>query len=427
MAKRNHIGTYSLLGTSAGFAAMVSLRHLGVPFGPGLDLVQSGFEAGMVGGFADWFAVSALFRPVPFKGFAIPHTNLLVRERRTLTGGIVAMVQDRWLSPGSLAEKLQGLQASRFLLEHLARPGARAQVVEVARDLLGRLAGGLDTPELAGFLDRVLRDQLLELELAPALGRWLEARIEAGDTAALWDFLAGSLAASAEAGDFRQPVRRMLEQAVKHYKDQGAFAWLKGKAIELAFDYDEVAGSLCAAFSASLRQIQGDAAHPLRRKLDELFLGYAGQLARGDREACAAFEQFQRRLTEHAELGPFLARILSRLQGTLQAELRNGGGDLARLLDRLLDKVLAELQAEPGTRDRLDAWVRSTVLDLASRNHHLIGTLVAENLAKLTNEELIAQVEGQVGNHLQYIRLNGALVGSLVGMALAGLKLLLAR
>lgn len=426
MTKRNHFGTISLLTATAGFALLESLRHAGLPFGQGLGLLQCGCEAGMVGGLADWFAVSALFRPIPCRRLPIPHTNLLVQERTKLTGSIVDMVQNKWLSPESLAEKLKGMRASRLILEHLNAPGARAQVVEAGRDLLSRLAGNLDAPELAGFLERALRDQLAGLELASSVGQWMEARITAGDTRIIWDFLAGSLAAGAEAGDFHEPIRRMLENAVQHYKDRGSFAWLKGKALELAFNYDDVASSLSGAFAASLRQIQRDPAHFLRSKLDEQLLGFARKLNAGDREACAAFEQFQRRLAEHAELGPYLASILSRLQATLEAQLARSDSDLMGLLDRVLGNVLLELQREPETQERLDAWVRRTALDLASRNHQQIGGIVAENLARLSDDDLVAQIEGQVGNHLQFIRLNGAVVGGLVGMALALLKLLVA-
>jgi len=214
MTKQNHLGTLSLLGATSGFAGMELLRHLHI-LGPGVawSILQSGFEAGMVGGVADWFAVSALFRSIPSRRFRLPHTNLLVEKRATLSAGIVDVVQNRWLSPETLVEPLGRLSASRFILEHLATPQARGQVVEAARDLLGRLAGSLNAPEIAGFLDRALRGQIPDLDLGPALGRWLEARFQAGDTAAMWDFLAGTFAQSVEQGDFREPIKRLAQAA----------------------------------------------------------------------------------------------------------------------------------------------------------------------------------------------------------------------
>ncbi len=78
------------------------------------------------------------------------------------------------------------------------------------RPLASRLAGSLDGPELAGFLDRALRDQLAGLDLAPASGGWIQARIALGDLRPLWELLAASLADGAEQGQFREPIRRWL-------------------------------------------------------------------------------------------------------------------------------------------------------------------------------------------------------------------------
>ena len=423
--RRNRAGALSLAAASAGFAVLAALRHAGLAAGPGWSVLQSGFEAGMVGGCADWFAVSALFRPIPSRRWSLPHTDIIVRGRARLALGIVDMVQNRWLSPGTLAEHLGRLSASGFLLERLADPSLRAQVLAAARDLLGRFAGSLDAPEVAGFLDRALRDQLADLDLGPPLGAWLEARITAGDTRPLWDLLAASLADGAERGAFQGPIRGMLEAAMADYRSQGFWQQLKATAGELFFDYDEVAASLGGGFGRTLRALQGDPGHPLRARLDEQFTAFAQRLARGDREARAVLAGFQRRFTENAELAPVLARILARLQETLQDQLRHPGGDLPRLLDRLLENLLAELRREPETQARLDAWVRQWILDLAAGNHHVIGEMVQSALARLSDRDLVAQIEEKVGADLQFIRLNGAVVGSLVGMALALVRLAL--
>lgn len=422
---KNHAGSLSLMVATAGFATMEILRHFGLAATPAWSVLESGFEAGMAGGCADWFAVSALFRPIPTAKFCLPHTNIIAANRAKLSAGIVDMVQNRWLGPEILAEHLGRLNASRFILDHLAAPATRAQVAGAARDLLGRFSGSLDAPEIAGFLERALREQLDGLALGPAIGLWMEARIAAGDTGSLWDFLAASLANSVEQGDFKAPIREMLKKAMGSFKDQGFWERLKGSAGELFFDYEDVAESLAGACARSLRAIQADPAHPLRVKLDEQLAGFARKLALGDPEACAALDHFQRRMVEQAELGPFLARILSRLQETLRAELGDPAGPLAEFLDRTLATLLEELRKEPGTQALLDGWVRRSILELAGRNHGLIGEMVAESLAKLTDDALVAQIEGKVGGDLQFIRLNGAVVGSVVGMLLTLVKLAL--
>lgn len=426
MIHRNRAGLISLLVATGGFGSLEILRHVQVlGSNPGWIILQSGFESAMVGGMADWFAVSALFRPIPSRRLCLPHTNIIVRSRKKLSTGIVDMVQNRWLSPDILAEHLGRLRVCELILEHLEAPGARAKVLDASQEILGRLVGSLNTPEIAAFLDRILRDQLAGLELGPPVGRWMVARIQEGDTRALWDSLAGTLAHSAEQGDFREPIQRMLESAMAHYKDQGLFDRLKGTLAERLFDYAEVSTSLSLALGEQLRAIQHDPGHPLRERLDDYLLRFAQRLAEGDPETCRAVEQFRARLVAHAELGPLLARILTRLQETLQAQLAHSGTPLAQILDRLLDSLLEGLRSEPGTRDRLDAWVRTSILDLVRRHHGVIGEMVGGALGKLTDQDLVDQIEEKVGDDLQYIRLNGAVVGSLVGMALAVLKLLL--
>lgn len=119
MSRKNYVGALSLAAANAGFAVMETLRHFSIAATPAWSILQSGFEAGMMGGCADWFAVSALFRPIPTPRFCLPHTNIIVRSREKLSAGIVDMVQNRWLSPETLAEHLDCLSASSFILEHL--------------------------------------------------------------------------------------------------------------------------------------------------------------------------------------------------------------------------------------------------------------------------------------------------------------------
>jgi uncharacterized membrane-anchored protein YjiN (DUF445 family) len=117
--------------------------------------------------------------------------------------------------------------------------------------------------------------------------------------------------------------------------------------------------------------------------------------------------------------------MLSRLQATLKAQFADPDAHLNHLLDRIFEQLLQGLRGEPGTQARLDAWVRRTVLDLVQNHHSVIGEMVTSSLAKLSDQDLVAQIEDKIGADLQYIRFNGAVVGGLVGVALAAVKLML--
>src|SRR5690349_23097516 len=136
--RRNHVGTISLLVAVAGAAASRAAIATGVADGPWLRIVAAGFEAAMVGGFADWFAVTALFRhPL---GLPIPHTAIIPARRAKIIESIVTMVEQDWLSPDVIGARLDTISAGRVILDWLEAPEHAARVAAPARDLLRAVA-----------------------------------------------------------------------------------------------------------------------------------------------------------------------------------------------------------------------------------------------------------------------------------------------
>ena len=156
-----------------GFSVLELALHQGWVHGPFWIVAASAFEAGTVGGVADWFAVTALFREV-----RIPlirrHTNIVVKNRARIVDGIAEMVQTRWLSPAVIEEHLGRFSASRTLTDYLSDGERREKLLAVAGDLLRKIVEGLDGPEVADFLSRTLQDQIRDIDLAGPLGRWME-------------------------------------------------------------------------------------------------------------------------------------------------------------------------------------------------------------------------------------------------------------
>jgi uncharacterized membrane-anchored protein YjiN (DUF445 family) len=150
---------------------------------------------------------------------------------------------------------------------------------------------------------------------------------------------------------------------------------------------------------------------------------YASKLEAEEPGAIAELERVRAALAESLEAGPALGTVLGGLRRRIEADLADPGSPLSELLARQIRERVPAIFDDPERRDHFDRWVRDTANDLVERHHAEIGRTVRENLDALDDDTLVAQIEGKVGNDLQFIRLNGALVGGLIGVVLAALRL----
>ncbi|MFN8545216.1 MAG: DUF445 domain-containing protein [Candidatus Binatia bacterium] len=417
--RRNHVGSVSLAVAMVGTAACaVAVRAGGVATSPGLRLLAAGFEAALVGGLADWFAVTALFRhPL---GLPIPHTAIIPARRLKIIDGIVGMVERDWLSPEVIGTRLARLAPSALVADWLRDPAHVARLGAPVRDLLRALVRMLGEDEVAGFVDRALRRQLRELPVDAAAGRWLVRAVRGDAAGQAFVTLATSVAKLAERPRTAAELHWWLDRSARTLRAGGKrivpFV-LRRKVVQRL-----IVEAACEYAAAELRTAAAEPAHPLRR----LVLGgverFAERLAAGDADALAQAERLRATLLESLEAGPLVRDALARVRGQLEDELADPDGALAALIDRTLHDGVLNLLDDAERRAAFDRWVRATADELLRRNHHQIGLTVRENLEGLEAAQLVAQIEARVGDDLQFIRLNGAVVGGLVGIGLAAVR-----
>lgn len=375
---------------------------------------------------ADWFAVTALFREV-----RIPlirrHTNIIVKNRARIVDGIADMVQNRWLSPAIIEEHLGRFSASRALLEYLGDGSRREKLLVVLRDLLGKIVEGLDGPEIAGFLSRTLQDQVKGIDLAGPLGVWMEQAIARRDHDAVWDLLLTSLTRSLRDPEIEALFRKLSRQALDAYKESGLHRKVVlniAEAVDL-LDDRTVARALIDNLSVFVREAKGNPGHPIRQNLDAVLLDFARALSSGDPEAVSPVNTLRARLVENTDAVEVMRKVLGQFRATAMAQLDRPDSDLAALMRRFLNERLAEFARDADAQEKLNAWVRETAVELVRKRHAYIGEMVRGSLEKLRDIDLAAQIEAKVGSDLQYIRLNGAIVGALVGAFLAIVRMYL--
>ncbi len=414
--RRNRVGSVSLAMAAGGAAAC----HLGLRGGPfagstWLRVVAAGFEAATVGGFADWFAVTALFRhPL---GLPIPHTAIIPARRAKIIEGIVTMVEEDWLSPDAISARLARLAPGALVVEWLRDPAHVERVSAPVRDVLRGLAPTLTGAEAVAFVERALQRQLRELPVDVGTGAWLRRAVTSDGAGKAFETVALSLANLAERPRTATQLHWWLDRSARTLRAGGQR--LIPFVLRRRFVQRRLVEAACGYAAAELRAAAGDPQHPLRGAAQGALLRLAERLAEGDPKALADAERLRTALLESLEAGPLVCDVLARLRAQLEQDLADPHGALAALIDRWLRSAAVERLGDPERRAAFDRWVRATADDLLRRYHHEIGRTVRENLEALETGRLVAQIEERVGADLQFIRLNGAVVGGLVGVVLA--------
>ncbi len=422
MARRNRIGTISLAVAVAGGVA----SRVGLATGPfagevWLGIVAAGFEAAVVGGLADWFAVTALFRhPL---GLPIPHTAIIPRRRQKIIEGIVSMVQDEWLSPEVIGARLQRIAPSTLVREWLEDAEHVERLGAPLRDLLRALARTLGEEEVRAFVERAIRHQIQDLPEDRTIARWLSQAVDSKEADALVESVALSLANLADRPSTASELQWWIQRSAEKLRESGRRVvpfFLRRPAVQ-----ERIVDAACAYASSELRLAARDPEHPLRRAALATVRRFAQRLADGDPNARAQVARLREALLESLELGPIVGEALLRLREQIDQELADPHGALSAFLDRQMREGILKLLADPARRETFDGWVRSTAIGLLERHHEQIGLTVRENLEALETGQLVKQIEERVGSDLQFIRLNGAVVGGLIGLVLAVLNHLL--
>jgi uncharacterized membrane-anchored protein YjiN (DUF445 family) len=407
--RRNSIGTVSFLVALGGTAMCHSALATGLLANAAwLRILATGFEAALVGGLADWFAVTALFRhPL---GLPIPHTAILPARRAKIIEGIISMIQEQWLSPAVIRARLARISPSAFVVDWLRDPAHVERLASPVRDLLRRLARLLAEAEVAGFVDRTLRQQLRELPVTPSAGQWLlrAASSESADVA--FGTLVQLLATLFARPDITVRLYWWLDRLARTLQEDGQRLisfFLRRKRVQ-----QKIVEAVCSYATSELRSAARDPQHPLRIFVLSSLRQFAERLAAGDPEALVQAERLRTAILESFEAASLIGYMLARLSDQLERDLIDSRSALSGLIERKLLAGILELLDDPERRATFDQWVRSTASDLVHRHHHEIGLTVRENLEALETGALVAQIEERVGRTCSS---SGSMVRSWVG------------
>ncbi len=421
---KNNLGSISLLIAFSGLVLFELLLRLDVITHSGWKIVIAGFEAATIGGFADWFAVRALFHEIPIP-FIKKHTNIIVKNREKLTEGIVDLVTNKWLSPEVISEKLNEVDLASAILEFLQHPENQKKSIGFIREIALKLSSELDNPTFVNAVQEILSKQINDLDFASPLGSWLEKAIKNGDHHKIWEIVIEASENSLNNSETEALILSKLEEAVKEYSDQGI---IKKTTMFLAkstggINLNSMMAELLFKTNEFLAEAKINPEHPIRIKFDNWMIEFAQKLINKEDNTLTIIDNLKIKLINHLETENTIQNLLSSWKDSVSSQLKNDETTLMQFLISNLNRLLADLQNDAAAQNKMNVWIRESISEMLIKFHNEIGNMVRNSLIKLDNKELVEQIEGKVGSDLQYIRLNGAVVGGLVGIILASIKL----
>jgi uncharacterized membrane-anchored protein YjiN (DUF445 family) len=402
LAAARRRATALLAGVTVLFVAVTAAGAHGTLLG----YVQAGAEASMVGGVADWFAVTALFRhPL---GLPIPHTALIVERKDQFAATLGRFVQENFLNADVLAERIRAASLVPRLSAWLAEPANAARVAGHAADAVVTVAEALRDEDVQRVLTAELTRAIDTVEVAPLAGRALRVVIAGGHHAELFNTI--MFAADRYLGEHQAELRDLFEGEAPR--------WIPDAVYRRAFD------RLYLRLRQRLVTMAGDPDDETRRQFDAWIAGLPDRLET-DPELRERGERLKRDVLGSTLLRDWSSSLWQKAKDALRTQAADPESELRRRLADLLAAGGRRLGSDHRLSDGLERMVESGARALADHFHDDLAELVTGTIERWDAAETSSQLELLLGRDLQYIRINGTVVGAGVGLILHAITLAL--
>jgi len=367
-----------------------------------LGLFRAGTEAALIGGLADWFAVVALFRhPL---GLPIPHTAVIPRNKDRIAVSLGQFVEQNFLDPDLIGDRVQRAEPARRLAQWLADPAKAHWLADRLCQMMPMAFGALRDRDLRLFAGRALEQQLAEIDAAKILGRGLGLLRASEQHQHLFDEILRQARVYLE--ENRETVLRLVEDRSRW--------WVPRQADR----------RLASVLTQGLIDLLGDLGqrdHRVRHQFDLALLTLIGKLE-ADADTRALVERKKKEWLALPEVQGYAAQLLEGVQRGLERDLADPQSRIRSGLAQALVSLGAHLERDEEMRRRLDDRAVAAARALVLPWRHEIGGFIAEVVKGWDSKTIAERLEGAVGRDLQYIRINGTLVGALVGCGLYALS-----
>jgi len=370
---------------------------------PRLAMVRAMAEAAMVGALADWFAVTALFRhPL---GIPIPHTAIIPARKDKIGLSLGGFVQNNFLSRELIASRLHGLGISRRLGEWLHQPDNARRITRHAATALAGTAAVLKDEDVQELLDKSVVASIRSTRAAPLVGNVLSLITASNKHQELLD----------EALKLLDKVVREHDELLRDRISKESPWWVPGRVD------DKIHDKIVKGIAHTLAELSTDPAHPLRIRFDAAVQNFVERL-RTSPEVIARGELLKEELLSHPSVRQFSVDVWTDAKAALVRYAANTDDEGLRPIERGIVSFGDALLSDPALMEKVDGWVLDAVLYVIEQYRAEVGQFIAETVSRWDPQETSRKIELSVGRDLQFIRINGTIMGALVGLLIFWLE-----
>lgn len=406
------------------YIAGISLGVMGVGFAASIpfqgtvagEIIQGGFEAGLVGGLADWFAVTALFRhPM---GIPIPHTALLPKNRKRVTKGLINTLENEWLTKESITNKVKEMQLAQMVLQIAEREMQSDVVKKGIVTIAEKAIVSIDTEKLAVIFEKELKTYLHTINTSNMLQVLVDQLVVQEYDEKTLDYILVKVKDWTAQDEARYQLGSLGMKAMENIKVDG-FLQFTLKSFMNIVDEDKIGGILQKFIISNINSLQ-DADNSTR----QLILAKIRQEIINVKENEALLQELENWKEKWIANWDGTEKIKEMLEQVQQRAVTfvNNEEFADKYVIPFLQTQMNKIKEDEQTVQKIEEWLQKQVVKLVENNHSKIGKLVQENLDKLDDKTLIEMIENNVGKDLQWIRVNGAVCGFMIGLVLEGIK-----
>lgn len=362
-----------------------------------IGYIRAFSEAAMVGALADWFAVTALFHhPL---GIKIPHTNLIENSKERIGDNLGNFVVSNFLSPQNIRPYILKIKVSQVAGEWLEKERNQQLLIKETSNIALDILQKLDDEQVVAFISVKAKEMTKDFKVNKIVGNGLEYIIDQ---------------------NIHQKFITNLSKQIKDYivnNQEIVRDRVKKESFSLIpkFVDDAIADKITAGLSRYFEEVEGDDNHAIRNEI-------TGKLVRFSREVQDdpkwedEFQSIKANFLKEDQLNKYAHDIWVSIKKSVVMELSSENSTLKKYIAKNTVLLAENLKSDEKLQYKIDHWVRVTAYKYILKNTHQFGNLISSTVGKWQGRELSEKLELEVGKDLQFIRVNGTLVGGLVGL-----------